>query len=647
MDQGVTSYVPFNDAPPVPTDALTMPGRIAAFDWAAHPLGSRDNWSAALTTTVDLLLASDVPMTLYWGPDYRIIFNDSALPGFGDRAIAIGDRAADVWGDWWPQIRGQFREVEQTRRSVTRLDVPFIEPHGNRTREIYWNLTFWPVLEDGVIVGILCAARNVTDEVFSKRSDRLIVDLDNALAQADTVDEVMQLSLGLIAVQLGVRRAGFGEVADGQVDIKHVWADTTMPDFRGTYPLGTFGDISDMLARGETVIIDDAQNDARIADAATKTRYQAMNLRAGLVVPIIERGRYAGGIFVQDAETRQWTPFEVLLAEAATRRLWAALVRLRTDIALRDREQRYRLVFEQAEDIIFTADTSQRITDCNTAGARALGLAREDIVGRSIADFVSAQGFEQTSAMLQQKIEHGGNTRHEIAVRAPDGRTMLWENNSTLIRDLDDKPIGLLSISRDVTERRAFDERRELLIHELNHRVKNTLSLVQGLAYQTFRAGHDSQAAATEFLSRLSALAVAHDLLTREQWEGATIAELVRGATAHAAERIEAGGAHLLVSPKSAVALVMALHELTTNAIKYGALSNAAGRATIEWRALGDDRFHLNWRESGGPRVSPPSHRGFGVRMIERVLASDLGGTVQLDFSPTGVVCTIEGAVVS
>ncbi len=584
-------------------------------------------------------------MTLYWGADHYVIFNDAALPGFGNRAIALGDRAADVWADWWPLIKTQFEEVLRSRRSITRLEAPFTEPDGNRTREIYWNLTFWPVFHDGAVGGILCAAREVTDEVFSKRRDRLIVELDNALAKASSVEEVMQLSLGLIAKQLGAGRAGFGEVVDESIEIKHVWADATMPDIRGTFPLGSFGDISEMLKRGETAIIDDAQSDPRISEDATRARYSAMNLRAGLVVPIIDRGRYAGGIFVQDSEVRRWTPFEVLLAEAATRRLWAALIRLRTDIALRDREQRYRLVFEQAEDIIFTADIAQRITDCNAATARALGIEREAIIGQTIANFVSADGFAQTTAMLQRKIDNGGNTRHEITVYAPNGRSMLWENNSTLIRNLDDQPVGLLSISRDVTERRAFDERRELLIHELNHRVKNTLSLVQGLAHQSFRAGQKPETAATDFLARLSALAVAHDLLTRDQWEGVTIAELVRGATAHAAERVDAAGPHLLVSPKSAVALVMALHELTTNAVKYGALSVASGRATTEWSGQPGDRFRLIWRETGGPSVAPPSRRGFGVRMIERVLASDLGGVVNIDFVPTGVVCTIDGPV--
>lgn len=633
------------------TDAPHFPDRtIERAPTLLVAFGPRSEWPARLATMADFVLASDVAMTFYWGPERRMVFNDAAIPGFGNRPVAQGDCGADVWGDWWPAIDAQMREVERTGRSITILETPFTEPDGARIREIYWNLTYWPVPDsDGTVAGILCAAREVTDDVYAKRRDRLIVELDDALLEAGSIDAATAVALRLIAGQLDAERVGFGEIdpARTAVEINHLWTTGDMPDIRGRYPLGTFGDISDTLARGETVIIDDADTDPRTAAPDVRARYRAISLGAGLVVPIIDRGRYAGGIFVQDPAPRRWTPFDIALAEAATRRLWSALVRLRADAARRDSEQRYRLIFEQAEDIIFTADRDQRITDCNAAGARAMGLPREAIVGRCIADFVTPEGFGQTSAMLQHKIEHGGNTRHEVAVTTPDGRTMRWENNSTLIRDLNDEPIGLLSISRDVTERRAFDERRELLIHELNHRVKNTLSLVQGIAHQSFRAGQDPQAASADFLSRLSALATAHDLLTRDQWEGATIAELVAGATAHAVGRIAAAGPHLLVSPKSSVALVMALHELTTNAVKYGALSVPSGNVSVNWEGRANDRFQLVWREVGGPDVALPERRGFGVRMIERALASDLGGIVHIDFAAGGVVCTIDGPVLA
>ena len=143
-------------------------------------------------------------------------------------------------------------------------------------------------------------------------------------------------------------------------------------------------------------------------------------------------------------------------------------------------------------------------------------------------------------------------------------------------------------------------------------------------------------------MAQIRTLAAAHDLLTREQWEGVTMAELVRAATApleHA--RVDASGEALAVTPKAAVALAMALHELGTNAVKYGALSVPQGRIAIRWRA-DHEHLHVEWVERGGPPVAPPDKNGFGVKMIERALASDLGGEVSVTFETGGVQCAID-----
>ena len=205
--------------------------------------------------------------------------------------------------------------------------------------------------------------------------------------------------------------------------------------------------------------------------------------------------------------------------------------------------------------------------------------------------------------------------------------------------DRDGFPMGLLSISRDVTEQRAFEERRELLIHELNHRVKNTLSLVQALAHQSFRGREES----TLFASRLAALSRAHDLLTQEHWEGVSMAEVARRAVeAFAIGRVVMrGGPRVTLQPKQAIAITMALHELATNATKYGALSSDDGQVELAW-TVKDDRFRLCWDEGGGPPAKPPERKGFGLRMIERALASDLSGSVTMDFKATGLSCTID-----
>jgi two-component sensor histidine kinase len=246
--------------------------------------------------------------------------------------------------------------------------------------------------------------------------------------------------------------------------------------------------------------------------------------------------------------------------------------------------------------------------------------------------------------MLRQKLTEGGMTRYEVAVCTVDGRVRQWDINSALTIDLDGHPIGLHAVARDVTEQRAFDEQQQLLINELNHRVKNTLALVQGLALQSFKQRRTVAEGQEIFQARLGMLAAGHDLLTREKWEGATVAALVADATAPYADppgRILAHGDNVVLTPQAAISLGMALHELGTNAAKYGALSRPEGRVTINW-TLGQGRsFTFLWQEIGGPAVSPPTRQGFGLRMIDRALTSDLNGKVSVDFAPPGITCRI------
>jgi two-component sensor histidine kinase len=172
--------------------------------------------------------------------------------------------------------------------------------------------------------------------------------------------------------------------------------------------------------------------------------------------------------------------------------------------------------------------------------------------------------------------------------------------------------------------------------------------VVQGIAHQTFKA--TDPAARKAFEGRLVALAVAHDLLTSANWECASLGQLAAD-TLHLsglnAERVSLSGPPVLLPPREALALAMALHELYTNALKHGALSNDAGRIDLQWRrsGKGPTRLELVWREQGGPPVSPPERRGFGSLLLDRTLAHDLDGRVAMEFKPQGLVCTIEASV--
>jgi two-component sensor histidine kinase len=213
----------------------------------------------------------------------------------------------------------------------------------------------------------------------------------------------------------------------------------------------------------------------------------------------------------------------------------------------------------------------------------------------------------------------------------------------------------LLAVLIIAAYQRSFDEAaaardrqiavRDILVAELNHRVKNTLAIVQSIARQSLR-GHAEADRLRLFEDRLIALARAHDLLTREDWRGAELSEILTSSVtpfATTADRLTLAGPEVQLSPKTAVTFTLVCHELATNAAKYGALSNGSGRIEIDWSNDPARGFSLTWRESGGPAVRSPTRVGFGSRLIERGAAAELRGKVQLRFEPAGLVCTMTG----
>jgi two-component sensor histidine kinase len=208
---------------------------------------------------------------------------------------------------------------------------------------------------------------------------------------------------------------------------------------------------------------------------------------------------------------------------------------------------------------------------------------------------------------------------------------------------------GIFVQGHDVTEQRRAEDHQQLLIHELNHRVKNTLSIVQALAMQSFNDHAEPAAARQAFDARLNALSAAHNLLTTQNWEQAGLLDTISTSMAATAganiSRVAIQGPDILVAPQTAVSLAMAIHELCTNAIKYGALSNDSGTVDIRWETARDAEgaleLTIHWNEAGGPVVVEPTRRGFGTRLIERGLSAELRSNVKLDFQPSGLECTI------
>ena len=260
--------------------------------------------------------------------------------------------------------------------------------------------------------------------------------------------------------------------------------------------------------------------------------------------------------------------------------------------------------------------------------------------------------FEQAGAVLtleqlplQRALRGEAIDRELMDLVHADGdrRTLLIRAEP--LKGRDGTIIGAVCAAADVTDRHRYEARLRLLLDELNHRIKNTLAIVQSIANVTLK---DIDPAARERLEqRLVNLASVHGLLTESSWEGAALDEVLRDSLRLIEPRegrVRLDGAPLRLQPRTAVTLSLAAHELATNALKYGALSVPDGHVEVRWTVEGN-RFRLWWTERGGPPVTPPGRAGFGTRMIRQALAAELRGEARMDFDADGLVCTIDGEV--
>jgi two-component sensor histidine kinase len=219
------------------------------------------------------------------------------------------------------------------------------------------------------------------------------------------------------------------------------------------------------------------------------------------------------------------------------------------------------------------------------------------------------------------------------------------------VRDAGGQIVQHFASFHDLTRHRDAQAHSQVLIAELNHRVKNTLATVQSIVSQALRKNSNVEVAKEAIEARLLALSRSHDLLNREKWTSASLRDIVVsamepfGTPNGSAERFTIRGENIRLPAKAVLALSIALHELATNAVKYGALSNSTGRVLIEWFVqlpIGGRRVAFYWRETDGPLVVPPVRKGFGSQVIEQGLAHELDADVSVDYPPEGLVCTID-----
>jgi PAS domain S-box-containing protein len=287
--------------------------------------------------------------------------------------------------------------------------------------------------------------------------------------------------------------------------------------------------------------------------------------------------------------------------------------------ALLESEQRYRDLVDNANDIVATVDLEGRFTSVNPAVERLLGQKPEDLIGTSVSTFIPSEERPKHESMLQRKLEGEGSTRYETQIQSRDGRRLTLEVNSKLIRDSDGQPVAIHSISRDVTERKEAEERQTLLLRELQHRAKNLLAVVQSITVSTLRNSRVDAPLHDALLGRIQALARAQEFVAKGSSGGASIDEIVRAELAPFGARTSIEGPAIIARTSFAQMFALVVHELATNATKYGALTTREGVISIRWSVEGGV-LRFSWIERGGPAVQPPTRTGFGTQLIKVAL---------------------------
>lgn len=330
--------------------------------------------------------------------------------------------------------------------------------------------------------------------------------------------------------------------------------------------------------------------------------------------------------------------------------LVAATMR-RTLVRLEDAQEKLYAALEASNTGTWRWDIQRDIVEWDPAKGKLFGLppASWPRTAAGFLNLVHPDDREHVRGIIDRQISCGDSVEFEFRVLLPDGSERWIYDRSRTILDGDGRPLYMIGACLDITERKHAEERQTLLLHELNHRVKNTLATVQSLASQTLRSSHSLEGFEKAFMARLMALSSTHDVLTQTMWECALLNEILaaelRPHGGIDGQRIIARGETVRLKPQQVLSLGMAFHELATNAAKYGALSSPGGIIEVTWAAAAesnDRSLKILWRERGGPAVVAPERRGFGRRLIERSIAHELGGRLEMDFSPAGLECTIQ-----
>ncbi|MEQ8405763.1 MAG: HWE histidine kinase domain-containing protein [Oceanicaulis sp.] len=626
---------------------------IRAHDWRATSLGDPSSWPEVLHTLVGVMVSSSQPMFIVWGPDRTTLYNDSYAEVLAGKHPALGRRFEDIWHEIWDADLKPIVERAYSGEALHMDDIPLMMMRKGYREETHFSFSYTPVRgPDGEVHGFFCPCLEITEQVLEERRARLRADLTERLRTRTDIAELAFEAAGMLASHLRAGQAAFAEIdPDGAYAvIERDWTDGSMESNAGRHRLEDFGPafIADLQA-GRIIAVHDVSQDPRTCGPGSLKTFKQRGIGAFINIPLMREGRLGAVLAVHSRDARCWRDADIAFAAETANRIFTAAEQARAEAARRASEQRLRTARDELALATSASQLSWGSWDLSTGEATLDARGREmlDLAGDEtrIDDWIARIHPDDRARVLEEidacvRDDRPFDIEYRVVKR--DGTERIAHATGTFEGDAAGAPRYGTGFIRDITERRRAEQHQTMLMAELDHRVKNILALIQSIARQTLGRETD---ATQRFMGRISALAQSHMLLADSRWEGAGLVDLVETAAAayqgEAGDRISIGGPDIKLNPKAAQTLTLALHELVTNAAKYGALSKRSGRVDAHWAVEGEgeaQRLRFVWRESGGPPLrAEPDRKGFGSFLIEQALAYELRGEVSLEYAREGL----------
>jgi PAS domain S-box-containing protein len=353
-------------------------------------------------------------------------------------------------------------------------------------------------------------------------------------------------------------------------------------------------------------------------------------------IPLVAGGELIGKFMAYYDAPHLFTSGEIALAVTIARQLGFAIGRVRADQAGRLLAS----IIETSDDGIASKDLNGIVTSWNGAAERIFGYTAAEMIGRPLLTVIPPDRHSEEVEILA-KLRRGERIDHfETARQRKDGDLIDVSITVSPVRDAAGKIVGASKIVRDVRERKQAEARQELLTREIQHRTKNLFAVVLSVASRSFAGKQSLEDAQAAVMGRLHSLGQAHTMLIDKEWQGADLEEIVRFEMSPYTGRVQVEGPSLILDGKAAQNFALAVHELATNAAKYGALSNTTGRIHIGWWKT-SDRLTFRWQERSGPAVSPPAHRGFGSVVLQQLVGEYFDALPEMDFAAGGLTYSL------